>query len=275
MFLRIIRLLFISALLLGSCKSKKNVVSSKKTTKSKTERVLKKKELPKTTTTKIKSTPKNASNSEIVSIYIQNYSDIAQEGMQEYGIPASISLAQGILESGTGMGKLFLKTNNHFGIKCHNSWKGDVVYHDDDGLLECFRKYDDSDDSYRDHSLFLTSRPRYKELFDLKEDDYKGWAKGLLRAGYATDIKYPEKLINIIEKHELYLFDDEVLGRKPKSLKKKDKSPDTAVITYIVQKGDTLWGISSDFNMTIKSIKELNRFNSDTIFVGQVLKIYK
>ncbi len=274
MFLRIITIISVSVLLFSGCKTIDKVFKSKGNTSTDQVVSANNKEGNSQNTSKKIKIPENATPEVVVSVYIQNYSDIAQEEMQEYGIPASISLAQGILESGVGMGELFLKSNNHFGIKCHNSWKGDVVYHDDDEILECFRKYEDPDDSYRDHSLFLSTRAQYIELFDLKEDDYKGWAKGLQRAGYATDVNYPEKLINIIEKHELYRFDDEVLGRKSKRSKKKDKRSGT-VGTYIVQKGDTLWAISSDFNMTIKSIKELNRLNTDTIYVGQVLKIYK
>ena len=117
----------------------------------------------------------------------------------QYGIPASITLAQGILESGAGRSALSKKSNNHFGIKCHKGWTGQRVFHDDDELQECFRKYKDPKYSFRDHSLFLTQRSRYEGLFAYKKNDYKSWAKGLRKAGYATDPKYPQKLINIIE----------------------------------------------------------------------------
>ena len=131
--------------------------------------------------------PEGATYKEVVEIYISNYQDISMEEMREYGIPASITLAQGILESGAGRGQLSRKSNNHFGIKCHTTWNGARVYHDDDEKGECFRRYEDPDDSFRDHSLFLTSRSRYSKLFVLKKSDYKGWAKGLKKAGYATD----------------------------------------------------------------------------------------
>lgn len=139
--------------------------------------------------------------------YIKDYSPIAIEKMQEYGIPASITLAQGILESGAGQSRLAKEANNHFGIKCHKDWTGETIHHDDDALQECFRKYTQAKQSYDDHSLFLTTRDRYAFLFKLDKTDYASWAKGLKEAGYATDPKYPERLIKIIEDYELYRFD--------------------------------------------------------------------
>ena len=139
--------------------------------------------------------------------YIEKYSALAVEEMYRSGVPASITLAQGLLESGNGLSELAVKGNNHFGIKCHNSWTGAKVYHDDDAKGECFRKYDNPEESFRDHSDFLRYRDRYKFLFDLEPTDYKGWAHGLRKAGYATDPKYPEKLIRLIEEYELYLYD--------------------------------------------------------------------
>lgn len=275
MFLRIVKLFFIAVLLFGSCKSKKKAVSSSKRTKPTTERVVKsnKKETDNTkiSTTKIKPTPKNASYSEIVAIYIENYSPLAKEEMIQYGIPASITLAQGILESGAGRAELSRKSNNHFGIKCHKGWTGERVYHDDDELQECFRKYKDPKYSYRDHSLFLSQRSRYESLFSYKKDDYKSWAKGLRKAGYATDPKYPQKLINIIEKYKLYTFDEEVLGKKSK---RKDKK-ETKLKTYIVEKGDTLYSISRKFDVSVASIKEYNGLDSNTISIGQELYIHQ
>ena len=140
-------------------------------------------------------------------IYIDTYAEIAVQEMYRSGIPASITLAQGMLESGNGRSELATKSNNHFGIKCHNGWTGGRVYHDDDAKGECFRKYDHPYQSYRDHSDFLRSRDRYKFLFDLKTTDYKGWAYGLKKAGYATDPNYPTKLIKIIEDYRLYQYD--------------------------------------------------------------------
>ena len=139
--------------------------------------------------------------------YIEKYAGLAIEEMYRSGVPASITLAQGLLESGNGLSELAVKGNNHFGIKCHNAWTGSKVYHDDDSKGECFRKYDSPEESFRDHSDFLRYRDRYKFLFDLDPTDYRGWAHGLRKAGYATDPKYPEKLIRLIEEYELHLYD--------------------------------------------------------------------
>ena len=139
--------------------------------------------------------------------YIDTYAELAVQEMYRSGVPASITLAQGMLESGNGRSELAVKANNHFGIKCHNGWTGGRVYHDDDAKGECFRKYTHVSQSYRDHSDFLRYRDRYKFLFDLKPTDYKGWAYGLKKAGYATDPSYPAKLIKLIEDYRLYQYD--------------------------------------------------------------------
>ncbi len=139
--------------------------------------------------------------------YISKYAPIAVKEMLQNKIPASITLAQGILESGRGRSELALKSNNHFGIKCHAGWKGERVYHDDDEKGECFRKYQFVETSYDDHSAFLTERSRYAFLFNYGAKDYKSWAKGLKKAGYATDKKYPNKLIAIIQTYKLHEFD--------------------------------------------------------------------
>ena len=135
--------------------------------------------------------------------YIKKYAPDAMRQQIKYGIPASITLAQGLLESGAGNSELARQSNNHFGIKCHTSWDGPSVQYFDDGEMTCFRKYPKVLDSYTDHSLFLVTRPRYESLFDLNVKDYKGWAKGLKKAGYATDKQYDKKLIRIIELYEL------------------------------------------------------------------------
>ena len=135
--------------------------------------------------------------------YINTYTKIAIEQEKQYGIPACITLAQGILESGSGRSRLATEANNHFGIKCHNDWKGKKIYKDDDKKNECFRVYDNAEQSYIDHSLFLVGKKRYADLFKLKITDYKGWAKGLKKAGYATNPKYPQLLIDIIELYDL------------------------------------------------------------------------
>ena len=139
--------------------------------------------------------------------YIEKYSSIAIDEMNRYNIPASITLAQGILESGNGESILATEGNNHFGIKCHENWNGETIIEDDDEKGECFRKYIKVADSYRDHSLFLTERERYTSLFLLSPTNYKAWAKGLKKAGYATNPKYPSLLIDLIEKYDLSRFD--------------------------------------------------------------------
>ena len=139
--------------------------------------------------------------------YIDKFAPLAVEEMYRSGIPASITLAQGLLESGYGLSELAVKGNNHFGIKCHNTWTGKKMYYDDDKKGECFRVYSSPEQSYRDHSDFLRYRDRYKFLFDYKITDYKSWAHGLKKAGYATDPSYPKKLINLIEEYDLHEYD--------------------------------------------------------------------
>ncbi len=142
--------------------------------------------------------------------YIEKYSSIAVGEMKRTGVPASITLAQGLLESGAGMSSMATKGNNHFGIKCHRDWKGKKMYIDDDAKGECFRVYRSAEESFRDHSDFLRYYDRYKSLFELDPTDYKGWAHGLKKAGYATDPAYAQKLINNIEKYELWRYDSGV-----------------------------------------------------------------
>ena len=143
-----------------------------------------------------------------INFYIKKYAPAATKNMRFFKIPASITLAQGILESGYGEGTLAKKANNHFGIKCHKEWKGKSITHDDDEKGECFRSYKNPLRSYRDHSLFLVDRDRYSSLFTLNRKDYKGWAVGLKAAGYATDPKYADKLISLIERFNLTRFDE-------------------------------------------------------------------
>ena len=138
--------------------------------------------------------------------YIDQYKDLAIAEMLKYDIPASITLAQGLLESGAGMSELARKGNNHFGIKCHD-WRGATTYHDDDEEQECFRKYSDVYESFEDHSKFLARQPRYRSLFRLKRTDYKGWARGLKKCGYATSPTYAKQLIGIIELYKLHKYD--------------------------------------------------------------------
>lgn len=205
--------------------------------------------------------------------YITLYKDIAKSNMQQYGIPSSIILGQGILESGAGTGPLSILANNHFGIKCHKEWTGPSVKYDDDEAQECFRKYEEPRESYRDHALFLTTRPRYLSLFQLDKDDYKQWAKSLKDAGYATDPKYPDKLIGIIERYQLNQYDAEVLGT-PFIPQKANSNPITFNSeVYQVSQGDTLYSISRKFNISIDDLKRKNDIEDNAISVGQNLKI--
>jgi len=230
------------------------VVTTKKRTKDRTVNVDK---TPRTEPDIIQDTPEVYANP--TEAYIAIYSAIAQDEMRQYDIPASITLAQGILESGSGKGRLSVEANNHFGIKCHG-WTGAKIYHDDDASQECFRKYNDAKYSFRDHSLFLTSRSRYSNLFELDIDDYKGWAKGLRAAGYATDRKYPQKLISLIDRYQLSRFDADVLG------KTSDKND-----SHTVAQGDTLYSISKKFKVSVKEIQELNGLEGTAIHIGQIL----
>lgn len=235
-----------------------------------------------------------STTSSTVHDYINQFKDVAKNNMKEYKIPASITLAQGILESGAGKGRLCLEANNHFGIKCHTGWTGPSITHDDDALQECFRKYADPADSYRDHSKFLTSRSRYNDLFTLDILDYKGWAQGLKNAGYATDPKYPSKLIGIIERYQLFLFDHEVVAPEQKNEVKQEvltnqveeivEENAVEVVTnptlttnddsiYVIQKGDTLYSLSKRFNTTVEKLKELNSLKDNSLSIGQEIKI--
>ena len=247
--------------LLSSCKSKKRAIS-----KSAKEQVVVKKEGKKPISIK------QNSNSPITNAtldYIEEYKKTAMESMRKYKIPASITLAQGILESSSGRSELTRKSNNHFGIKCHKGWKGKRVYHDDDKKDDCFRVYKDPANSFKDHSLFLTGRTRYAKLFKFKKGDYVKWAKGLSQAGYATDRRYPAKLIALIEKYDLHKFDTEVLG---KSFKKEEMESTT---NHIVIKGDTLYSISKKYGLTVEELKHLNGLHSNDISIGQTLSIVK
>lgn len=197
--------------------------------------------------------------------YIDVYSEIAMDEMRKYKIPASITLAQGILESSSGNSELTRRSNNHFGIKCHKGWKGHTTKHDDDEKGECFRVYDDPATSFKDHSEFLTTRSRYAKLFTYKPYDYVKWANGLSEAGYATDRRYPAKLIGLIEKYQLYKYDEIVLG-------KKYHKPDIEISKiHVVVKGDTLYSISKKYGLTVVELKKLNNLDSNTINIGQSL----
>jgi flagellum-specific peptidoglycan hydrolase FlgJ len=208
--------------------------------------------------------------------YIEKYKEIAKKDMIDYGIPASITLGQGILESGAGTGPLSIQANNHFGIKCHKEWNGPSVNYDDDTEQECFRKYSEPNESYRDHSLFLTSRERYSKLFKLEKDDYKSWAQGLKDAGYATDVAYPAKLIGLIERYQLQKYDAEVLGKEyvPMVVTSNENKPSVAEPSsdlHEVIKGDTLYSISKKYNISVEDLKRKNNIPDFGIAIGQKL----
>lgn len=273
-------LILVCSLLLIGCGSSKKVHTKKKTpySKSKTYKpkpTVSKNEAklpvkPKSEVEKLEATSNIETTSDVILKYIDAYKDVAKHNMKTYGIPASITLAQGILESGAGKGRLSQIANNHFGIKCHKEWTGPSVSHDDDAAQECFRKYSDPSESFRDHSLFLTSRARYNALFKLPKDDYKAWAKGLRAAGYATDPKYPVKLIGLIERYKLQEIDAEVLKSQPKIY--EDVSENSAISHEVVQ-GDTLYSLSRKYNTSVAEIKKLNNLKSDALSLGQILKI--
>jgi flagellum-specific peptidoglycan hydrolase FlgJ len=263
-------------LVLSGCFGKKNVVNNKKDSgvvlvepkPVKLPSINESKHIKKLEKEKTKLN-KNALN------YIEKYAAIAVREMHEHKIPASITLAQGILESGSGNGPLAKKSNNHFGIKCHTQWQGERVYHDDDENQECFRKYQYVETSYNDHSEFLTKRSRYAFLFNYGIRDYKKWAKGLKKAGYATDKKYPNKLIRIIETYKLYEFDK--IKKKDFKYSKKDKKEIKKAVSrtifYKVKKGDTLYSISRKYNISVSYLKQKNNLKDNTISIGQKLLI--
>ncbi|MDG3584146.1 glucosaminidase domain-containing protein [Galbibacter pacificus] len=254
-------------LFLVSCGAKKKATSTKKNNRghSTTKTDTRNGNASSQNTETLESTSRTTVYTATVEDYIDVYSPIAMRQMQNYGIPASIILAQGILESGAGKGELVRKANNHFGIKCHAGWNGERAYHDDDAKGECFRKYKYPEYSYQDHSEFLTTRSRYNFLFSLDKDDYKGWAKGLRSAGYATDRRYPQKLISLIEKYQLYEYDAAVLGVAPESIGR------IADNTYVVSKGDTLYSISKRHNISVDDLKKKNGLKDNNIKIGQVL----
>ncbi len=224
--------------------------------------------------------------------YIDTYKDMAIREMYEFNIPASIKLAQAVLESGNGNSKLAREGNNHFGIKCHG-WQGKSMKVDDDAPQECFRVYDNPDQSYKDHSAFLTTRPRYASLFELKTTDYKGWAHGLKKAGYATNPRYAELVIKIIEDHQLYKYDvsQEVILASKKSGRIADPKPEQTVkpasakrqiLTnndrkYIIaQKADNFYSLAKEFNIYSYQIWKYNELTrNDKLTEGEMVYLEK
>lgn len=198
--------------------------------------------------------------------YIKKYKATAVKKMKEHGIPASITLAQGILESGSGKSSLAVKANNHFGIKCHKGWAGKTYIMDDDEKNECFRKYKSADQSFEDHSQFLTTRDRYAFLFEYKVTDYKKWARGLKKAGYATNPKYAQMLIKVIEDNNLDRFD------KVKNYRKFIKDEPLIAATKSKSKyPEFLDEIAEDFHPV--SISSTNRVIYETNGIQYVLAL--
>jgi flagellum-specific peptidoglycan hydrolase FlgJ len=285
MFKKILVLMVV--ILLASCSaSQSKIVTQKQPTVTPKKRIVytAKKEKSGTTisnskpTEVIESTSKTLVANEVVYGYIADFKSVAMNNMKKYGIPASIILAQGILESGAGKGDLALSGNNHFGIKCHKDWTGATVNHDDDASQECFRKYNDPAESYKDHALFLSKGTRYSSLFELQKDDYASWAKGLRAAGYATDPKYPEKLISYIERYGLHQFDEQVLGKSTETIQdvfdiKPPLENSNNLDFYEVQPSDTLYSISKKHNLTVDELKQINNLSENTLSIGQRIRV--
>lgn len=273
---RILIVLILSMVMVG-CGSRKKIVTKKRHERHRTERVVvkTKTEEPQTEAETpseiVVNTKDRGTFATSTEEYIAMYSNVAQEEMRRYKIPASITLAQGILESSSGQARLAVEGNNHFGIKCHD-WTGGKIYHDDDAKQECFRKYKHAQESFEDHSSFLSGRSRYAKLFKLDADDYEGWAKELRAAGYATDRKYPEKLIGIIERFNLHKFDEEVLGSSRKN-RSKTLEPSRDVTTHEVVKGDTMYSLSKRYDVSIDELQRLNGMRTNDLKLGQLLII--
>lgn len=212
--------------------------------------------------------------------YIEQYKEIAVEQMKLHKIPASITLAQGLLESGAGQSTLARKSNNHFGIKCGGNWHGRSVRHDDDARNECFRAYRNTRDSYEDHSRFLTSGARYAFLFRLDITDYKGWARGLKKAGYATDPSYANRLIQIIEDYELYKYDS---SAREKRIKKEVEIVvphqvylANGLLYVIARRGDTFKDIAKEFDTREKKLIKYNDLHKDyTLAEGDIIYLHE
>ncbi|MGZ3873911.1 MAG: glucosaminidase domain-containing protein [Mucilaginibacter sp.] len=273
--MRIILYFFIGLIFVTSCSSRKSTISNRAARKNN-------KSVQKANSAGI------ADFTPLTSLqYIERYKDIAIKEMNLYGIPASITLAQGLFESGSGNGELARVANNHFGIKVTASWKGKVYYKDDDNKNDGFRVYDSPEDSYRDHSEFLKKK-NYTKLFELDKNDYQGWAYGLKKAGYATNPKYPQLLIGVIQKYRLDQYDSpegeiakiKRVGRVFTQIDKKEDRAAKDTIqnnpvdkVYIIKQGDTLYNLSKRFGLTVDSLKALNNITGDNLKIGQKIVI--
>jgi hypothetical protein len=223
-------------------------------------------------------------------IYIDKFKNIAIREMKNHGIPASITLAQGILESGSGNSKLAREGNNHFGIKCTSDWTGDKILEDDDIKDDCFRVYQTAEESFRDHSEFL-KRKRYAALFELDKKDFRGWAVGLKTAGYATNPKYADLLISLVERYNLNRFDQgeieqtqiaenvKVINKPTNAIAnvkvQNETKKSAAMKVYEVKSGDTLSSISRLFMISVEELKTLNELENVSVFPGQLLLVSK
>jgi len=276
--MRKIYLLLILAILFNSCSAHKSTISTSKARKN-------------NKAIRSRNSAAIASHKSSTSLeYIERFKAIAIQEMNTYGIPASITLAQGLFESGAGNSDLAVAANNHFGIKCGINWTGQSYYKDDDNTNDCFRVYDNPEESYRDHSEFLKKK-NYARLYELDKNDYHGWAYGLKSAGYATNPKYPQLLINLIIKYNLDQYDrpegemakikreDRVLEQindnmgKPAADSIAKTSPDDKI--YTIKKGDTLFNISQRFGITVDELKALNKLGDNNIKLGQKLVVVK
>jgi flagellum-specific peptidoglycan hydrolase FlgJ len=276
--MRKISLLLIAATIFTSCSAHKSLISSKKAHNNN-------KNIQKKNKTAI------AAYKSFTSLeYIERFKAIAIQEMNQYGIPASITLAQGLFESGSGNSELAKVANNHFGIKCGSTWTGESYYKDDDNVDDCFRVYNNPEESFRDHSEFLKKK-NYARLFELDKNDFKGWAYGLKAAGYATNPKYPQLLLNIIEKYSLDQYDrpegevqkikreDRVLAEindnigNPQADSISKISPDNKI--YTVKQGDTLYNISKRFGINVDELKALNNMADNGLKIGQKLVVAK
>lgn len=244
-------------------------------------------------------------NSPAIISYIEAYAALAIKEMVRTGVPASIKIAQGILETDAGRSDLVQRSNNHFGIKCKSSWTGEKVYHNDDEEGECFRKYSSANDSYHDHSDYLKSQPRYSFLFNYEVNDYNSWAWGLKKAGYATNPIYAQTIIKYIEKYNLNALNqfssdidepsfanymssikngtifeiepkvEEVKSRHSKKKNKDSRNSKNKYRTHIVKKGESLYSIAKKYKISVDSIKDLNSLSSNELQIGKKLKIIK
>ncbi|MCC8145914.1 MAG: glucosaminidase domain-containing protein [Bacteroidales bacterium] len=212
--------------------------------------------------------------------YIDKYSDLAVDHMKKYKIPASITLAQGILESGAGRSRFVKETNNHFGIKCHTDWRGNRAYKADDGPNDCFRSYKKAEDSFEDHSKFLAERARYSELFKLSSTDYKGWCRGLQKCGYATDKAYANKLIKLIEDYKLYQYDQKgKAGKSSKAVVQKVKRQpyiDHGLLYVVGEENDNYERIAEEMGFKVKDLLKFNEVPEDfPVSKGDIIYLEK